>query len=554
MPVNIAYKSGLSVVALLSNGSINGSVTRNNVTVTDLATNPAYTEITCTGSSPSSASIILPPIEGNYCVISNQCGAAITVKSYNTDPSPVTLSSTECALLICDGTKYIKTTQSTTSAMDISAYPLTMTAHDTDLFLVKSGGDAGVHDKMTLLTLKNYLGISASVTGTPIIISSKYVITGPTGVPYGVTLLTDGMYTSSGDRVLLAYPNAYSGVWIASGSGAWSRAPDMLAGASASGMVVATQGNAGNHGGSIWICQSTTGSDVVGTASLKWARVLTAGNGYPVYPGGLTEGGDIMCGNGNGTSFPNDGLPRLVNVSGYYLPYAAIDTGVTNGVIDSSSYTYKKPIANSALVPTLPSGGIIREVETRTNTAGVTEWTHHSGGSNAVKSGRVLLSGSGSFLPAGGTMVQTAFGEVTSQWRLHSGFVTITIITANGKVAMYRLGIVATYSGGRCMLFNNSNPFTVTAGAHGVSNIGTASDNSGTPLISGTLVMPLTGMQSPSDGPNNWASTDPPTFRISPYTVSSAYGISVDYGGFTGSPVVYDWHLEAEIVASKSGY
>lgn len=90
----------------------------------------------------------------------------------------------------------------------------------------------------------------------------------------------DGVTLATGNVILLTQQATASenGLYVVAASGAPARAPELYTGDSASGYLVAV--SAGGIGvGSLWVCRSAAGADVVGTDSLTWHEI---GQPYPV--------------------------------------------------------------------------------------------------------------------------------------------------------------------------------------------------------------------------------------------------------------------------------
>ncbi|NOX55577.1 MAG: hypothetical protein GXP27_14290 [Planctomycetes bacterium] len=101
----------------------------------------------------------------------------------------------------------------------------------------------------------------------------------------------DGVSVQAGDRVLVkddadpSSPGVANGIWVAA-SGAWSRADDMPAGASAAGhLVIVEEGT--SQADTLWLCTNNSGSDVVGTNALSFSQISGGGGSVPL--GNLTD-------------------------------------------------------------------------------------------------------------------------------------------------------------------------------------------------------------------------------------------------------------------------
>ena len=110
------------------------------------------------------------------------------------------------------------------------------------------------------------------------------------------TQTLDGVSANVGDRVFARVQSTASqiGIWVVA-SGAWVRAVDFAAGDPAScAIVLVDQGTL--YANSVWICTTNSGSDVVGTDSLAFARIDSQAIT------GAAAG--ILCSDGAGTINP----------------------------------------------------------------------------------------------------------------------------------------------------------------------------------------------------------------------------------------------------------
>lgn len=95
------------------------------------------------------------------------------------------------------------------------------------------------------------------------------------------TTTIDGISLAVDDRVLLTAQSTPSenGIWVVK-SGAWVRPDDFDVDQSASGALVTIQNEVGStYGGQIWICNSVSGSDIIGIDALIFQVSSSASSG-----------------------------------------------------------------------------------------------------------------------------------------------------------------------------------------------------------------------------------------------------------------------------------
>jgi hypothetical protein len=510
MALNQILKCGKACTVVLQSSSYNTAVTDSGGgNVLDLATNPAYVLVQVTGSSPSGSGVILPQIEGNYAVVNNKCGTAISVQCSIADvTSNVTINNNEVATVWFNGSVYVKTT-STTTALNISAYPADTTPADANILLLQAAGSLY---QMSLSTLKSYLGIAAS-SQSKLLPAVKWLYTN--SITQSATPANqDGAVPAAGDRALcVAQPTAtQNGVFIVA-SGAWPRAADMAIGANAADTLIEVSASASGHGGSVWRCTSIPGSDIVNTNNLVFSPYML--NFDAVY------GSDIQA------DSVNKANPKVVYISGD-------STGTTHDQTNKMVQVAKTFANRIVAANTLDQ--IIRE--TVIDYGGDVEWKHYNNVyGRACKRGELAISDE-IVVPSVGTGVTVNLFNFDSFWKVHSGKITVHIHDTNtGKDFSKTMPFSAIYG----------KRFKLSDGNGSIANSGISSDvnNSG---WSGSDV----SAPSQSQGQGVWAGGTEPTIAIMPTTWINQYYLMITFGAYTGGPSSFDIMITADIICMDS--
>ena len=103
----------------------------------------------------------------------------------------------------------------------------------------------------------------------------------------------DGIGTATGDRVLATAQTDASenGVWVVDNTGAWARPEDYDTDQSGAGAMFYTQ-RGGSYAGTLWNCDTVTGSDVIDTDDLAFSQV-SGGGGATTLQGAYDNGNTI---------------------------------------------------------------------------------------------------------------------------------------------------------------------------------------------------------------------------------------------------------------------
>lgn len=159
-----------------------------------------------------------------------------------------------------------------------------------------------------------YVSIGEEATNRLQQIPLRVKVATTANITLSATQTIDGVSAGVGDRVLVKNQSTASqnGIYVAA-SGSWTRAVDCATGDPASCMLVLVdQGTVGAN--TAWICTTNSGSDVVGTNSLAFARIdsqaitgtaagiLCSDGAGTINPRTLTAGTGVTITNGTGAS------------------------------------------------------------------------------------------------------------------------------------------------------------------------------------------------------------------------------------------------------------
>lgn len=177
--------------------------------------------------------------------------------------------------------------------------------------------------------------------------------------PADGSVLINALSMVNGDRILLTSVDEQTGsvnagIYVVA-SGALVRASDMLVGSSAAGAYVyvemsATGSFASSDPGTSFVCSNMKGSDVVGTAALKWAIFSRAEN--LVFTGGLSKSGQevsVVLDGVGGVQLTGSGLAVKIkdtahidsDASGVFLKGALVNGESADGEHKHSVITTK---------------------------------------------------------------------------------------------------------------------------------------------------------------------------------------------------------------------
>jgi len=265
------FKLGLVAYVTLTASGYNNTVTNGigGAPVTDLATNTAYSVIDIVGTA-SGAGLVLPATPGNWAFLSNQGSNTVTVGVSQSDSNAVTIAVGSCVFVACDGVKYQQITLSN-QTLDINSFSTAGTLNSTDLLLIKQpAGDGGTH-KVTLSTLKTWLG---ALVPTPVTFLQPANAVSASAINIANAPATFDSYTpvSGTSLILLTGQSTLSqnGLYVWNGAGQlMTRTTDMAAASNCAGVVIPVINGSIGYG-SFWYSENQSGADIVGTNALAF--------------------------------------------------------------------------------------------------------------------------------------------------------------------------------------------------------------------------------------------------------------------------------------------
>jgi hypothetical protein len=235
-------------------------------------------------------------------------------------------------------------------------------------------------------------------------------------VPLLSGLLTiDAVPLNATDRVLLKNQNTgtENGIYVAA-AGAWSRAADLAAGASAKNAAVTVISGTDN-GKKSFVCTNTAGSDVVGTDALTFVLFQANADGDVVGPGAAVD---------NSIARFDTTTGKLIQSSGVTISDTADIAGAKTIALSGSGsgvLTVQAAAITSSHALTMPAVQGVANSFLRNNGTGSLSWAsvgNVSGPSSSTPNGIARYDlGSGKIIKNSGVTISDS-GDVAGVWSL----------------------------------------------------------------------------------------------------------------------------------------
>lgn len=312
------FKLGSIVTATFVSTSSSPTFQSNGIKVTDVGTNVDYTVINCIGTAGTGTytpTVTLPSKQGNYVFVYNTAGNPITFQMYSGDVNSVSVSNTESTILYNVGTMYKKITLPNVT-IDLSLLTPTTSVQSTAMFLIQQAD--GTQKSVTYSALLQQLGLSntSSTLVTDLATLTNITLSGTGSVIDGTTVIAGNMIFALSQSVA-----TQNGIYIAS-TGSWSRSPLFSEGLNASQFMVSVRSGSMNAG--LYKNLQVYGSDVIGTNTLTWKKVVTGDTTTIQDTSGVLNvnhtlqlTGTLKVGSGASGSFANAPIQGISSVNSY---------------------------------------------------------------------------------------------------------------------------------------------------------------------------------------------------------------------------------------------